>query len=261
MRFSTGTQVVYGADGEGAGVLIAGDMAGRIVTPPAIWDLSEDKPDGTRVWRLPKGKTLTRIQRPLKSNAFQALIAHLNTVDTVGRHPSLTQGLESEAARLYPELDAVADDAFRRFTRFLDHQFGVNLAAWEGQPNAPFTDDIGPELLVLVNGQPVPLPELPPIYRAPRLWQITQWTAANAMFGPYADESLPSHQQISYMGVDLDDIPNAQSPLVEGLMYYQGARFIIIFEAWVGNPAMPLLRKYIDLLMDGQRPWKTNILP
>lgn len=259
MRFSTGTQLAYGADAEGAALMISGDPALRIVAPPPIWDLSGEKLDGTRIWRLPKGKTLSRVQRPVKPAAFNVLTAHLELIDTVGTHPALKNGLEAEAKRLYPKMSSEAASDFAQLTAFLGEKFGITLSHWEAMAISPFTDDIGPELLVLVNGQIVPLPEMPPVYTAPSIWGITQWTAANAMFGPYADDNVPDHQQISFTGVG--NIPDAQSPLVEGLIYYHGARFITIYEAWVANPEMPLLRKFIRLILSGQRPWQTNILP
>lgn len=258
MRLSTGTHLTYGADADGAAVIISGDPALRLVAPPPIWDLAEEKPDGTRIWRLPKGKTLTRVQRPLKPNALNVLATHLDMLTVVEQHPALKHSLEAEAKRLYPDISTAAAADFTRLVGFLNSYFDLNPSAWEGLSTAPFTDDLGPELLVLVNDQPVPLPEMPPVYKAPALWQATQWTVANAMFGPYSDDELPPDKQIAYMGVG--DIPYAKSSEVEGLIYYHGARFITIFEAWVGNPEMPLLRKFIHLILDGQRPWQTNIV-
>lgn len=257
MRFWSGAEVTFGSDYFGAAIMISGSPQTRVVVPHNLWRLDEEQADGTRLWRLAAGKgTVERIQKPA-DNALSATLANaLMGVEAAGLHPAIQLGLEAEARRLYPEIERRVDNQFHKFLAYLRDNFGLRENDQVQEGAVPFVDNFGPELLVLVDGYPAVLPELPPLYHAPGDWQRTMWWVANSMVGPLLSDEIEPQKRIQFHGAKPSE--SDFTPRIEGLLYYQAARAMAAWAAWEQNPEARFLQGVMDSIMAGHRPWKTS---
>ena len=114
-----------------------------------------------------------------------------------------------------------------------------------------FVDDIGPNLLVIIDNQPSLIPEIPPIYLAPNDWPLAMWQINNHMIGSLLGEDLEDQDKIQFLGLTASH--SELSERQKGLYYFHMARFILFFEAWVEDPKTPYLLEFIRLFRGGFR--------
>lgn len=257
MRFSTGTDITYGADSLGPAVMIAGDQRLRTVAPTDAWRQDENATheDGRHIWRPLEGVTLERTQRPVDNDLRDVLAKHIDTLEPEAEHPVLKSGPLGEAKRLFPRISTAAQAEYKKLIEYIEAEYGP-IVPKGNTTMKPFVDDFGPELLVYLDGKPTPLPEMPPVYSAPANWRPVMWMVNNSMFGPVAEAEAPAERRVVYMKAA--SVPRADTRAIEGLIYFHSARFIIIHEAWRGDTDAPSLKRFTDLITSGVRPWKTG---
>ncbi|MEM9484767.1 MAG: hypothetical protein AAGA83_13890 [Cyanobacteria bacterium P01_F01_bin.116] len=235
-------------------MLIEDDSAARLLTNIEEWTLdaksSLDSP--RRCWRLAEGRTITRTTNQCPSEYLEVLLTEIDKLPAHTIHPALEHGLESEAQRLLPEISAEANRKFQEFIASLDSEYGFNINSQNGQNLVPFSDDIGPNLLTIIDQNPVILPEIPPLYLAPADWRLTMWRVSNYMTGPLPINEIADSEKIQFNGLSLS--ASELTPELTGLFYFHMARFILFFEAWEANPNAPVLQEFIRLFKGGIRP-------
>lgn len=249
MRLWSGTQIAFGRDGFGPSVVAMGNVDSYTATPGIDWKLDLTKEDGTRIWRPVNAGKLDRIQVPCPDELTAVLQHTLGELPTGGIHPAILNGMENEALRLYPELDPSAAELFASFTSYLKTEFRLDEAAMRTMPMKAYTDGFGPGLLVLLDENPVVLPELPEIWLAPDNWHTSTWRVTNGMMGPVADETMESDKRLQFHG-DLAEIDGQ----TEGLVYYQAARAMVAWAAWENDKSARFVKALVSIITQGYRP-------
>lgn len=254
MRLSNGIDLTFGSDYLGPALLIENDSAARLLTNTEEWELdsksSLDSP--RRCWRLTDGTAITRTTNQCPSEYLDILLAEIDKLPAHNIHPALEQGLESEAKRLLPEISAEANHKYQEFIALLDSEYGFNIDSQTNQNMVPFSDDIGPNLLTIIDQEPAVLPEISPIYLAPANWRLTMWRVSNYMTGPLLMDELADSERIQFDGLSLSE--SELTPELTGLFYFHMARFSLFFEAWQANPNASSLQEFIRLFKSGVRP-------
>lgn len=254
MRLSNGTSITYGSDPLGYAILIDGDPRWNVLSHSSDWTLDEQAgslTDSRRCWRIPSGKIMERTTNQCPPDFLFFLQGELDKLSPEGLHPSLVNGFHTEAERLFPKISAEAKSQFKSFVSFLKTTYQIDEEEERTKPMTHVVDDMGPSLLVVIDHQPGILPEIPPVYIAPTDWALAIWRINNHMVGPLLMEDLEDQDKIQFLGLS---IPTAQlSDRQKGIYYFHMARFILFFEAWVGNPDAPYLLEFIRLFRSGIR--------
>ena len=237
-------EITFGKDDLGPAVVIEADTTARVTTPGTNWRKNPGRKEGTTVWRLPEGTDLSRPQTPCPPAFLDVINKTLDKIPTKIIHPAFTTIAESEAKRLYPNIASESAKQFAKFQSFLGSEFGFQLK--EQKEMHPFVDDLGPSLLAIVDGAPVMLPEIPPVFLAPADWRISMWWVTNHMIGPLLFPDIADADKVQFrdLNILLSDCP----PAMEALVYYHAARAIIIFDAWQGDPEAPHLMYFTKLI-------------
>jgi hypothetical protein len=257
MRYSTGIEVSYAEDSQGPGVIIQGNILGRVTIPSDSWIATLERIDA-RYWRLKKGETLMPVAKPCPSYFEDVLTKEMDTIVVEAIHPSFSMGFYSEAQRLFPEISKQVVFQFNKFLLFLNQTFGFNMQTAKSDKMLPYTDDFGPNLLSLIDGLPTVLPEIPILYLAPENWRKVTWMVTNHMIGPMLIPGIADEEKIKINNLELSI--KEYTPFLEGLFYFQAARFIIIFEAWQGNLDAPYLAEFMKIITSGVRPLQKCII-
>jgi len=254
MRLSSGISLTFGSDYLGPAILIEGALNSRILTKTEEWELGANHNaarDTLKCWRLSSGKSITRTTNQCPDEFLNILIREIDKVHTTQLHPALVKGLESEAKRLLPSISTDANKQFQEFLALLDAEFEFNINSTKNKDMAPFVDDIGPYLLTIIDDKPVILPEIPPIYLAPKEWRLSMWRINNYMIGPLLMDELEDSERIQFKGLSIAS--DELTLELKGLFYFHMARFILFFESWQGNPDALHLQEFIRLFKSGIR--------
>ena len=254
MRLSNGTNITFGSDNLGHAILIDGLLDNVVLSQAPEWTIWRDASnmnDKRRCWRIPLGKSLERTSNQCPDDFFIFLKNALDKIETSIIHPALANGFESEAKRVFPAISELANEEFSSFIQLLRTEFGVNEEIEKSKSMSKFIDDIGPALIVVVDGKPAILPEIPPVYLAPNDWNLSMWRINNHMVGPLLEDGLEEEKQIQFPGLSVP--PNELTSSQKGIYYFHMARFILFFEAWVGLPETPYLLEFIRLYKKGTR--------
>jgi hypothetical protein len=259
MRLSSGITLTYGSDYLGIAILVESALDSRRVTNMEEWKLDKatNLDSSKRCWRLSRGKSIERTTNQCPPDFLNVLIREIDKLSTSQVHPALIDGLESEAKRLLPNISADANNKFQEFLALLNSEFNFNISSTKGENMVPFVDDIGPNLLTLIDQKPVILPEIPPVYLAPSEWRLSMWRVNNYMIGPLLIDELSDNEQIRFDGLS---IPKKElTPEAKGLFYFHMARFILFFEAWQRSSDALYLQEFIRLFKGGIRPLESLI--
>lgn len=254
MRLSNGADITFGSDNLGQAILIDGQIDNGVLTQAPEWTIWKDASnvnDERRCWRIPLGKTLERTSNQCPEVFFTFLKNELDKIETNIIHPALANGFESEAKRLFPAISAQANEEFSSFIQSLRKEFNFSEEAEKSKSMSKFVDDIGPSLIVLVDKKPSILPEIPLVYLAPSDWVLSMWRINNHMVGPLLDAGLAEENEIQFIGLSIP--PNELTNNQKGICYFHMARFVLFFEAWIGNPRAPYLFEFIRLFNKGMR--------
>lgn len=249
MRLWSGTQIAFGKDGFGPSVVAMGNAGSYTAAPGGNWKLDLTKEDGTRIWRPVNAAKLDRIQVPCPDELNAVLQHTLGDLPTNGIHPAILNGMENEALRLYPQLDPSAAELFASFTSYLKTEFRLNEDEMRTMPMKAYTDGFGAGLLVLLDENPVVLPELPEIWLAPDNWHTSTWRVTNGMMGPVADETMEPGKRLQFHG----DFPEMDN-YTEGLVYYQAARAMVAWAAWENDKNARFVKALASIIRGGYRP-------
>jgi hypothetical protein len=246
--------ITYGSDYLGHAILIHGDPKLNVFSQSPDWILDESA--GTlnehrRCWRIPSGKILERTTNQCPMDFFEFLAQQLEGITASELHPSLVDGFESEAERCFPEISEEAKNQFKSFVNLIKTTFEINEEEEKAKVMTSFVDDMGPNLLVLIDQKPSILPEIPAVYLAPKDWAIAMWRINNHMIGPLLMEEVADEEKIQFLGLS---IPSGElTEKQKGIYYFHMARFILFFEAWTGNSDTPYLLEFIRLFKKGIR--------
>jgi hypothetical protein len=255
MELSTGVEFTFGNDSDGPALIVTGNADVHVVVPGNVWTKTAEHDDGSRVWRLQTGSSLGRIEKPVDDNGRELIEQKISDIPLSGLHPALKNGLDGEINRLYPGISDGANSAFKEFVTFLGTEFGVTQDTWADEPLVPYVNDIGPQLMVVVDEQIEILPEIPLIYEAPQAWNRAMWWVHNNMFGPITWDEIEDIDRIVFGGITIPE--DAKTPIMEGLIYYQAARAVVFGDAQQNEPDAPFLNVIIDTVMKkGIRPWQ-----
>ena len=256
MNFSNGVEITFGADYLGPAIILSGNLSNNTLTGSPMWYKWEDadKTDSRHCWRLPKHSELVRATNNCPIEYLKDAEFILNNIVADILHPALTNGFEAEAKRLFPGISAESNDKFVAFVTQIKEVYGIDEAIERNKEMTNFVDDIGPAILAVVDGHPSILPEIPTVYRAPKDWILFMWNINNHMLGPFLDSELADSQKIRFEGLILDSKVLTLEQL--GLYYFHMARFILFFEAWVGNIESPYLLEFIRLITSGVDPFE-----
>lgn len=252
MRYWTGAETVYSTDAEGPSVIISGSKEDTVRIATDKWRL--DSEDNSRVWRPQAADELIRLYRPALSQYYQPLSAAIQTMTPSGTYPPLANGLKSEAKRLLPSITAGTNQHFSDFVDYLKAEFGFHQNSFSTDETVKLVEGMSPEMLVLLDGEPTVLPELPPAYTAPKMWRNAMWWVNNHMFGPAMDDDVPPEKQVVYQNIQRSNTSHTAE--VEGLVYYISALMVATWAAWSDEKDMTYLNGFMDLIMSGQRYWQ-----
>jgi len=245
---------MFGTDSLGHAIVLDGDDRNSTLSHSPEWKLDEGSvgsEDKRRCWRIPLGKTLERTTNQCPNDFLIFLQQELGKLSAEGLHPALVNGFEMEAERLFPKISEEANSQFKSFISLLKSSYPINEEEERSKVMSNFVDDIGPALLVLIDHQPSILPEIPPIYLAPNDWDLAMWRINNHMVGPFLAADIEDQNKIQFLGLSVAS--GELSERQKGLYYFHMARFILFFEAWVGNPRVPHLLEFIRLFREGFR--------
>ena len=254
MKLSSGISISFGKDYLGHAIIVDSETKSSTLSNSPDWKLDEgsiNPKDKRRFWRIPQEKILERTIRQCPIDFFIFLQQELGKLNAKGLHPALVNGFEMEAERLLPNISEKSNTEFKSFIALLKSSYTIIELEERSKVMSNFVDDIGPNLLVLIDNQPTMIPEIPPIYLAPNDWHLAMWQINNHMIGPLLGKDLEDQDKIQFLG--LTDSPNELSERQKGLYYFHMARFILFFEAWVEDPRTPYLIEFIRLFRGGFR--------
>jgi len=266
-RFSTGLSVMEGNNEDtGCGYLIyEGKSSQKIMSYSPLWFPKNIFDDDRRFWVLNESGILKAIQKPLPDPFFDLLANDLDKLPALDLHPTLLNGPESEAKRLFPQIPAPSQKRYIDFIDFLEEQFGLNQNLTRSSKFCPFSEDIGPCMVGLLNDQYVALPEWPTLYKAPMAWRKLTWLLNNHFSGPYdADtEAVKSMRGKRFHWGSLKIDASLKNKSTEGLIYFFIAKLILTYQAWMkeetstSKERSTALDDFIELVQDqGIRPWQ-----
>jgi hypothetical protein len=254
LELSNRMSITYGSDHLGHAILIDGDPKLNVLSQSQDWILDESAGtlnDHRRCWRIPSGKIMERTTNQCPMEFFEFLEQQLEGISTLELHPSLVDGFESEAERSFPEISEEAKNQFKSFVNLIKTTYGINEEEERAKVMMPVVDDIGPNLLVLIDQKPAILPEIPKTYLAPKDWAIAIWRINNHMIGPLLMDEVADEKKIQFLGLSM---PFGElSERQKGIYYFHMARFILFFESWTRNPNTPHLLEFIRLFKKGLR--------
>ena len=177
----------------------------------------------------------------------------------------MENGFQNELLRLFPEVDQKVVAVYKSFISFLVDEFDLKQTLSGNEVLKVYTDDLGPCLVSLLDGNYILPPEIPPLYFAPKEWRVLTWWINNYFSGPYPENAHPEilralkGKRFDWGTLLIDkSFKNKQT---EGLVYFLMAKFMIIYEAWMfddngANLAKSLL-DFIDLVQnEDHRPWQ-----
>jgi hypothetical protein len=249
MRLWSGALLGSGEDAAGPAIFIKGEEGTISPVTKTSWKLEIKKVDGTRIWRpVVKGK-LEFVLAPCPDHFSDKIKQAISEIPPVALHPAITNGMDKEALRLYPQLDPSVVTLFTSLVVYLRSEFQLNEAQMQTMPAEAYVDGFGPSLLVTLNGEPLLLPEIPPVWLAPSNWAQATWHVTNGMTGPNVDESMePRHRLQFAAGISQMDLQT------EGLVYYQAARAMIAWAAWENDTKARFVHAIASIIMSGYRP-------
>ena len=264
-RFSSGLSL-YGGNENGQGFLIYESLNQN----DSFFTQSESfhppqNSQGKRKWDLIQKGELKSTQKPLGNGIFDQLTRDLDYFNPKNLHPSLENGFQNELLRLFPEVDQKVVAVYQSFISFLVDEFDLKQNLSGNEVLKVYTDDLGPCLVSLLDGNYILPPEIPPLYFAPKEWRVLTWWINNYFSGPYPENAHPEilralkGKRFDWGTLLIDkSFKNKQT---EGLVYFLMAKFMIIYEAWMfddngANLAKSLL-DFIDLVQnEDHRPWQ-----
>lgn len=251
MRLWSGTQIAYGNDGIGPSVVAVGT---RIPCEIRHWKLDMVKSDGTRIWRPLKGREMSRIHAPAPEELMSVLKKELSGLEDKGLHPAISNGLENEAERLYPGSDPSVAVQFKSLVKYLKQEFGLDEEKMKGRSSERYADGFGPDLLLMLDNEPVLIPELPEVRLAPAEWLEATWRVTNGMVGPFTGDGTPPEKQLQFTG----DFPDPEAGM-EGLIYYQAARAMLAWAAWENDKQARFVKDIASIIISGNRPLQNRV--
>lgn len=254
MRLSNGTIITFGNDYLGPAILVEGAPTLRVETgSPAFsrWHRPGESHGSTGVWRPTKGATLEQLHKECPDVYLETIRKGLGAIPCEGLHPALENGFASEAARIHPTIDPSAYASFERLVASISSEYGFTETSERLKETAPFCDDAGPNIIALVDGSPVMLPETSPVFLSPRHWLRAVWNVNNRMMGPLMFDEVPDERRILLDGVNL--LPEEGTPETHGLYYFLMARFVLAFDAESADPTASCLLEFIRLYEKGIR--------
>lgn len=249
MRLWSGTQIAYGNDNSGPAVLAMGNTLSTRAHADKDWKLELTKTDGTRIWRPLNAGSLERIQVPCPDELAEVLTKAISGLPDQGLHPAISNGLDKEAKRLYPELNPDIIELFSSFVSYLREHFDLDETKMKSMKMEQYVDGFGPELILKFNGKPVIIPEIPPVWLTPSNWAYSTWRVTNGMLGPVIDDSVEIGKKLQFIG----DFPEPDKTL-EGLIYFQAARSMLAWAAWEKDKQGRFVQAIASIIMSGQRP-------
>ena len=264
-RYSSGLGVAAGNENEKGYLIYENTHAISSVKTNSIhFDKSQDYPIG-RKWDMIQSGDLKINQKPLPDSFFNLFSLDLESIRSDNLHPALNSSCEHELIRLFPEVENSVISTYHSFIQFLKQEFNLDVELGDLSNLKVYTDDFGPCLIPVLNGNYVLPPEVPPLYLAPEKWGLLTWLINNYFSGPYPEDSHPeiikrlNGEKFHWGSLQIDDsLKNSQT---EGLVYFLLSKFIIIYEAWMfeENKAIeaPSLIAFMDLVKEkGERPWQ-----
>jgi hypothetical protein len=254
LKLSSGISISFGKDYLGHAIIVDSETKSSTLSNSPEWRLVEgsiNQTDIRRFWRIHQEKTLERTIGQCPIDFFIFLQQELGKLPVTELHPALVNGFEMEAERLLPNISEKSNTEFKSFIALLKSSYTINELEEQSKVMSNFVDDIGPNLLVIIDNQPSLIPEIPPIYLAPNDWPLAMWQINNHMIGPLLGEDLEDQDKIQFLGLtaSLSELSERQ----KGLYYFHMARFILFFEAWVEDPKTPYLLEFIRLFRGGFR--------
>jgi len=249
MRLWSGTQIAYGNDNSGPAVLAIGKALSTTAHSVKDWKLELTKADGTRIWRPLIAGNLERIQVPCPDELAEVLTNAISGLPDQGLHPAISNGLDNEAKRLYPELNPDIAKLFSSYVSYLREHFNLDESKMKSMKMAHYVDGFGPELILNLNGEPVIIPEIPTVWQAPSDWPYATWRVTNGMMGPVIDDSMELEKKLQFIG----DFPEPDKAL-EGLIYFQAARSMLAWAAWEKDKQGRFVQAIASIIMSGHRP-------
>lgn len=251
MRLWSGTQIAYGKDGMGPAVMAMGT---RIPCDLKHWKLDMVKPDGTRIWRPLDAREMSRIHASAPEELMTVLKKKLSELKDKGLHPAISGSLENEARRLYPGSDPSVAVQFKSLVGYLKHEFGLDEEEMKRRSSERYADGFGPDLLLMLDNEPVLIPELPEVWLVPADWLYATWRVTNGMVGPVTGEDIPPEKQLQFTG----DFPDPDAGM-EGLIYYQAARAMLAWAAWENDKQARFVKDIASIIMSGKRPLQKRV--
>lgn len=254
MKLSNGISISFGKDYLGYAIIVDSETKSSTFSSSPDWKLDEgsiNPKDKRHFWRIPQEKILERTIGQCPIDFFIFLQQELGKLTATELHPALVNGFEMEAERLLPNISKKSNTEFKSFIALLKSSYSIIELEERSKVMSNFVDDIGPNLLVLIDNQPSMIPEIPPIYLAPNDWHLAMWQINNHMIGPLLVEDLEDKDKIQFLGLTVS--PSELSERQKGLYYFHMARFILFFEAWVEDQRTPFLLEFIRLFRGGFR--------
>ncbi len=215
------------------------------------WNLVKKMQDGSRVYFSNFLGQLHINKKPLNDNYYDFFCHKIDLYQSKVKHPSIEFGFSNEAFRLFPKINKKTNFEYRKFIDYLNIKYGLEDKVNKENKLYNYIDDFGPFCLVRIGTHKFLIPELPNIYLAPNNWRLLTWYINNSFSGPYPKNT----KNIYFSWGDFNINYYLNSDYDKAIAIFLIAKFIIIYEAWVGKPQCEALLRYIELIT------KDKILP
>jgi hypothetical protein len=197
------------------------------------------------VWALGKDcKTVGPMRHHGPFASFKVVEEWIDSCSGRKLHPAIEYGLEWEASRILPIISPSSLQAFCSFVKYLSDEYNLTSQSEKQEKMVSFCDDIGPDLLALVNHKPVILPEIPFLYKAPKLWREMMWNINNCLVSV-------SNKSCNIILYNVPERLKWCSSREKGLYLYHIARCLLYLDAMEKDPDAALTMSWIENVKQG----------
>lgn len=226
--------------------------------PSYLWKLETTRDDGARIYFCTHYGRIKVFKKPLKELNFEFLEKQLQVFSPKEIHPSMRNRPQDEALRLFPTINSEVHRKYLDFIQYLNQEFGLDkiLLQQQKENHIVFSDDLGPFMIGSLEEKPYLLPELPPLYLAPRRWAQINWWIQSYFSGPYPKKDTYADVHPFYWN-KLEIPENYKNETDEVISYLLISNFILSYEAWMNRSSADSLSLFMRMIQHQKiRPWQ-----
>lgn len=246
-----GSNINFGIDGIGPGVVVSGGPLSRHANTLSNWEL-EDKTEQKRTWRLKNKGTFAPIEsKQINPELLKITQEIAQTLEVSEFHPLLTSDAKTDCQHLCPKVNPKIITLYIRFLETLKNEFGI-LQPINKEAALICIEGMDPQMLVsLTKTQKIFVPELPPAYLLDQEWIAATFQVTLGMEGPNIDLSCPMEDKLLFI-----DIGIKKNKKVEGYVYLQAVRKMLAWANWTNDSNARFASMIMSMFAVGYRTYK-----